>query len=112
MIKNVKYRVLGIMSGTSIDGIDLAITTFFKKNKSWHFNIEKCKTIEYSKYWRTKLAYLHNEKYKIIKKVDKEFGEHIAQVTNNFWETKKLILSHAMAILYSMNLKKNYSTNW
>ena len=53
MKKNVKYRVLGIMSGTSIDGIDLAITTFFKKNKSWHYNVEKCKTIEYSKYWKS-----------------------------------------------------------
>ena len=99
------------MSGTSIDGIDLAITTFLK-NKSWHFNIEKCKTIEYSKYWRTKLAYLHNEKYKIIKKVDKEFGEHIAQVTNNFLGNEKIdfISCHGHTIFHEP--KKNYSTNW
>ena len=38
MIENVKYRVLGVMSGTSLDGVDLAICTFTKANK-WAFEI-------------------------------------------------------------------------
>ena len=107
MNKNVKYRVLGIMSGTSIDGIDLAITTFTKKNKIWNFNIEKCKTIKYSKYWRSTLAYLHNKEYKIIKKVDKEFGEYIAQMTNNFLGKEKIdfISCHGHTIFHEPKKK-------
>jgi len=107
MNKNVKYRVLGIMSGTSLDGIDLAITTFFKKNKSWDFNIEKCKTIEYSKYWQSTLASLHHKEDKIIKKVDKEFGEYIAQITNNFLGNEKIdfISCHGHTIFHEPKKK-------
>ena len=107
MKKNVKYRVLGIMSGTSIDGIDLAITTFFKKNKSWHYNVEKCKTIEYSKYWKSNLAFLHNKKHKVIKKVDKEFGKYIAQITNNFLVNEKIdfISCHGHTIFHEPEKK-------
>ena len=113
MKKNVKYRVLGIMSGTSIDGIDLAITTFFKKNKSWYFNIEKCKTIEYSKYWKSTLAFLHNKEKKIIKKIDEKYGEYIGQITNKFLGNEKIdfISCHGHTIFHEPE-KKNYSTNW
>ena len=54
MNKNVKYRVLGVMSGTSLDGIDLAICTF-TKTKNWEFKL-KNQTLKYSKYWKETLA--------------------------------------------------------
>ena len=61
MNMNVKYRVLGVMSGTSLDGIDLAICTF-TKNINWEFIIEKSKTLKYSKFWYDTLKNLHKKK--------------------------------------------------
>ena len=48
---NIKYRVLGLMSGTSLDGIDLTICSFTKNHK-WQFKIEKAETLKYSKQWK------------------------------------------------------------
>ena len=60
MNMNVSYKVLGIMSGTSLDGIDLVISTFTKKEK-WSFSIDKTKTIKYSNYWIKILSELHKK---------------------------------------------------
>ena len=57
---NVNYKVLGVMSGTSLDGIDLVISTFTKKEK-WLFSINKAKTVKYSNYWIQTLSDLHKK---------------------------------------------------
>ncbi len=49
MIKS-KYNVIGVMSGTSLDGLDLAHIEF-DFNNSWSFKIINAETIEYSKKW-------------------------------------------------------------
>lgn len=39
--------ILGVMSGTSLDGVDLCLTRFNFKNETYSFEILKAKTIEY-----------------------------------------------------------------
>ena len=101
MIINEKYRVLGVMSGTSLDGIDLAICTFVKENK-WEFNIEKSETIKYSDYWIKTLANLHKKSKTTISKIDREYGELLAKTINIFLEKDKVdfIASHGHTIFH------------
>ena len=53
MIKS-EYRVIGVMSGTSLDGIDLVYVSFNVDSK-WHFEIIHSETVSYNKHWIKKL---------------------------------------------------------
>ena len=101
MSKNVKYRVLGVMSGTSLDGIDLAICSF-SKTKNWQFSIEKSITLPYSKYWKETLQTLHSKSAVEIKLIDKKYGLFIGNTINNFLATEKVdfIASHGHTIFH------------
>jgi anhydro-N-acetylmuramic acid kinase len=54
-----KYKTIGLMSGTSLDGLDIAYCIFTKKNSGWTYSIEACETIHYSTAWKTKLSSAH-----------------------------------------------------
>ncbi|MEO0570930.1 MAG: anhydro-N-acetylmuramic acid kinase [Bacteroidota bacterium] len=41
------YKVLGLMSGTSLDGLDLAYCHFWKKGAAWDFEIRQCGAVPY-----------------------------------------------------------------
>jgi anhydro-N-acetylmuramic acid kinase len=49
------YTVVGVMSGTSLDGIDLARITFTQKNQKWTFEIGENETVPYPIHWLNKL---------------------------------------------------------
>jgi len=42
-----RFKVLGMMSGTSLDGLDLAHCHFWQKDNTWDFEIRQCTTIPY-----------------------------------------------------------------
>ena len=46
MTKN-KYSILGLMSGTSLDGLDICWVEFFKK-KNWEYKILAADTVDYT----------------------------------------------------------------
>lgn len=49
------YSVIGIMSGTSLDGIDLAHITFEVEEGKWTFEILETETVPYNSEWLNKL---------------------------------------------------------
>ena len=49
-----------MMSGTSLDGLDLVICDFIKK-ENWTYKLLKSKTIKYNKYWTHTLENLHKK---------------------------------------------------
>lgn len=51
----LEYHVLGVMSGTSLDGIDIAEINF-RYNGGWQYEMGKAETLPYSDRWQKILA--------------------------------------------------------
>ena len=100
------YRILGVMSGTSIDGLDLAICSF-NKTKEWNFKIEKCKTVKYTKYWKYILGNLHNSTIQNILKHDIIYAKLIAKEIKKFLKNENVdfIASHGHTIFHQPEKK-------
>ena len=63
-----KYKVVGIMSGTSLDGLDFVLVEFFKETK-WYFKLISSSTHPYPKKIYEKLKHsssLHIDDIKIL----------------------------------------------
>ena len=101
MIFNKKYLVLGVMSGTSLDGIDLVLCTF-NKGKKWTFKIEKSKTIKYTSYWKKILQDLYYKGQDYISKINIKYGQFLAENINVFLDSQKVdfIASHGHTIFH------------
>ena len=99
-----RYFVLGVMSGTSLDGIDLAYITFEINNK-WSFQIKITETIYYPEYWVKKLTNLVDQNIDELKVLDKEYTEYLANEINNFIKKNEIdnldfISSHGHTALH------------
>lgn len=98
-----KYTVLGVMSGTSMDGLDLSCATYSKKLDAWDFNLLKGETIPYNESIKEDFINGFNRKIS-IEKLDNKFGNFIADHIlffcrkNNFHVD--LISSHGHTIFH------------
>ena len=77
MIKNT-YQVIGVMSGTSLDGIDLCYVAF-ELNNNWQFKILQSKTYNYTNSWKKRLASLIHLTDNELHKIDVEYTQYTSQ---------------------------------
>ena len=83
-----KYNVIGIMSGTSCDGLDLALTSFWYSKNKWNYNLISTSEIIYTKKLRKKLLHCSELNAYDLKKLDIELGKFISNETNSGWIEK------------------------
>ncbi len=76
-------NVIGIMSGTSLDGLDICLVSFDNSDYS-NFKIIDSKTYNYSSYWTDRLSNAINLKEKELNTLDNEFGKLISDYINKF----------------------------
>jgi len=105
-----KYKVIGIMSGTSLDGVDFAYCKFNLKKKHWQFSIQTAQTFSYSKEWRNKLSSAHLLSGENLLALNSNYGKFIGQQCNQFIKQKKikkidLIASHGHTIFHQPHKK-------
>ncbi|WBL21917.1 anhydro-N-acetylmuramic acid kinase [Zunongwangia sp. HRR-M8] len=77
------YFVIGVMSGTSLDGIDLAYLHFSAEN-NYNFKILEAQTIDYSEEWRELLNSGISLNQEELKDLDKKYTRYLANVILQF----------------------------
>lgn len=107
------YKVVGVMSGTSMDGIDLAHCELTQQdNGKWSYNITVAKTYEYNDLWRLRLSKLRNQNALNVYKTDRYFGEYIGELINEFISENNLevdlIGSHGHTIFHQPESNISY----
>ena len=99
-----QYNAIGIMSGTSLDGVDIAFCVFQKKLNKWNFEIVKAHTFDYDNTWKEKLSSLHLSNAYGFVKTHSEYGDYLGKLVNIFLENNNLkpdfIASHGHTIFH------------
>ncbi len=97
------YQVIGVMSGTSLDGLDIVLCKFVFNN-NWEFEILKSETIKYSAFWKENLSKAQTLSGIDLLLLHKEYGRFIGQSINQFMdntnETVDYIASHGHTVFH------------
>ena len=95
------------MSGTSLDGVDLAYCIFDKKQGKWEYQIIKSITVEYDTQWKEKLLNAPFLSSVELTKLDFEYGDYIGRLADAFIKRQNLkpdlIASHGHTIFHNPN---------
>lgn len=99
------YNVLGIMSGTSLDGVDIARISLSENQGAWSYKIHEAETIPYSNEWVTELknavAYSNDRLQELNKRYTILLGGIIKNFINRYaLQDLDAVCSHGHTILH------------
>ena len=102
------YTVLGLMSGTSMDGLDCCLSKIYlDKTYKFKYDIIDFQTFDYSKNTKNIIKAALSCEYQKIKLANKHLGEIFLQKSKKFIKNKKidLIGSHGQTIFHRDKIK-------
>lgn len=84
------YRAIGLMSGSSLDGLDIVFTELQENAGNWSFEIVAADCYEYSNEWKQRLqnaTSLNAFEYQLL---HADYGHYLGNETNRFIEENNL----------------------
>jgi anhydro-N-acetylmuramic acid kinase len=88
--------MIGCMSGTSLDGIDLTYVKFTKK-ETWNFQILASETVDYSQIWKNNLSNSIELAPATLKKLNIKFTDYLGNTISDFITKEKIEVLEAVA---------------
>lgn len=103
-------RVIGLMSGTSLDGIDIVCCDFNYENEKYNYEVINSKCVKYDNSWKEKLNNALHLNALDLQLLDIELAEKFSKEIISFIEENKIenidfISSHGHTIFHQPNKK-------
>lgn len=100
------YHVIGTMSGSSMDGLDIAFCTFEEIGGKWTFQINNASCIEFDTYWKQQLKNITSISAKELLLTHTAFGKWMGEKIqifineNNLQHKVHFIASHGHTVFH------------
>jgi len=98
------FKVIGLMSGTSLDGLDIAYCQFRKNGQGWSYTIKKATTVKYPATWIQQLSTAQNLSGEELIARDAAYGQWLGKTCTAFMKQHKVrpdfIASHGHTIFH------------
>jgi anhydro-N-acetylmuramic acid kinase len=106
-----RYNGIGLMSGTSLDGIDLAYCEFTEDDDRWRFELLVAETIGYDEQWYARLRCLDEQDARTYARTHVYYGHLLGRTLRDFIDRNELrpqfVASHGQTIFHQP--EKNFT---
>jgi anhydro-N-acetylmuramic acid kinase len=103
-VKLKMHKAIGVMSGTSLDGIDIAYCVFMPKGRKLYYQIIAAETVSYPDEWRQRLSGLTASDALTFCETHNDYGHYLGGIIRSFIEKHHLnpdfIASHGHTIFH------------
>jgi len=103
------YSVIGLMSGTSLDGVDIAFCRFSIAENTWWYEIVQGETIPYSTFWKETLLSLEKTDALTFQQTQMDYGTYLGKLAADFIKKYNLkpdfVCSHGHTIFHQPEKK-------
>ena len=95
---------IGLMSGSSLDGLDIALVRFHEENDKYDFQILQAETLPYTEYWTLQLSEAFHKQPEDLVQLDKDYGKYLGEPVLGFARkhnaTPDFVASHGHTIFH------------
>ena len=95
---------IGLMSGSSLDGLDIALVQFRYDDSQYNFSIIDADTLPYPDEWRQQLADAFHKQPNELEKLDKAYGQYLGEQVKQFAASRHIkpdfVASHGHTIFH------------
>jgi anhydro-N-acetylmuramic acid kinase len=99
------YRIIGMMSGTSLDGVDLAHCIFEETENGFSYHLGICETIPYPELWINLLKSIPYASAQVYAETHTSYGRYIGRLILDFINKNEIsadfVASHGHTIFHN-----------